>query len=242
MQHNDTGSYNIAIGDYALSASNTGSNNIAIGREAMYFQTNINTGNTAVGAQAMAGTSKASNYYNTAIGQQALHSAGNTSHNAGHNTAVGAEALYNNITGNYNTSIGSGACQYVTGSNKTCIGANSGPTSGSDWASDDKDETPMLVGCFDVLIDCRSKKRRSGLRSSARFRTIVMQSTVFLARRETDLVMIRSIFPALLSASIWFSSTRCFVEVPEIPLSAQISPQGQMSEAVIMNAERRFPL
>ena len=125
---NTTGGHNISIGDYALSASNTGSNNIAIGREAMYFQTNINTGNTAVGAQAMAGTSKASNYYNTAIGYQALHSAGNTSHNAGHNTAVGAEALYNNITGNYNTSIGSGACQYVTGSNKTCIGANSGPS------------------------------------------------------------------------------------------------------------------
>ena len=136
MQHNDTGSYNIAIGDYALRASDTGSNNIAIGREAMYFQTNINTGNTAVGAQAMAGTSKASNYYNTAIGYQALHSAGNTSHNAGHNTAVGAEALYNNITGNYNTSIGSGACQYVTGSNKTCIGYNAGPASGSDWAKD----------------------------------------------------------------------------------------------------------
>ncbi|AOR39071.1 hypothetical protein BHV42_07520 [Candidatus Melainabacteria bacterium MEL.A1] len=148
MQHNDTGSYNIAIGDYALSASNTGSNNIAIGREAMYFQTNINTGNTAVGAQAMAGTSKASNYYNTAIGYQALHSAGNTSHNAGHNTAVGAEALYNNITGNYNTSIGSGACQYVTGSNKTCIGAFSGPTSGSDWASDDKEH---------IFIGSRSK-------------------------------------------------------------------------------------
>ena len=49
---------------------------------------------------------------------------------------------------------------------------------------------------------------------------MVIQSTVFLARRETDLVMIRSIFPALLSASIWFSATRCFVEVPEIPLSA----------------------
>ena len=136
MQHNDTGSYNIAIGDYALSASNTGSNNIAIGREAMYFQTNINTGNTAVGTQAMAGTAKASNYYNTAIGYQALHSAGNSSYSAGHNTAVGAEALYNNITGNYNTSIGSGACRYVTGSNKTCIGYNSGPASGSDWAKD----------------------------------------------------------------------------------------------------------
>ena len=64
------------------------------------------------------------------------------------------------------------------------------------------------------------KKTPTGLRSSARLRTMVMQSTVFLARRETDLVIIKSIFPALLSASIWFSSTRCFVEVPEIPLSA----------------------
>ena len=147
-QHNDTGSYNIAIGDYALNASNTGSNNIAIGRNAMYLQTGINTGNTAVGTQAMAGTSKASNYYNTAIGYQALHSAGNNSYNAGHNTAVGAEALYNNITGNYNTSIGSGACQYVTGSNKTCIGYNAGPASNSDWAKDDKER---------IFIGSRSK-------------------------------------------------------------------------------------
>ena len=147
-QHNDTGSYNIAIGDYALNASNTGSNNIAIGRDAMYLQTGINTGNTAVGTQAMAGTAKASNYYNTAIGYQALHSAGNSSYNAGHNTAVGAEALYNNITGNYNTSIGSGACQYVTGSNKTCIGYNAGPASNSDWASDDKER---------IFIGSRSK-------------------------------------------------------------------------------------
>ena len=150
MQYNDTGSYNIAIGDYALSASNTGSNNIAIGREAMYFQTNINTGNTAVGAQAMAGTSKASNYYNTAIGYQALHSAGNTSHNAGHNTAVGAEALYNNITGDYNTSIGSGACRYVTGSNKTCIGAFSGPSSSA--AVGQGTEKTIFLGDADTTV------------------------------------------------------------------------------------------
>ena len=148
MQHNDTGSYNIAIGDHALNASDTGSNNIAIGREAMYFQTNINTGNTAVGTQAMAGTAKASNYYNTAIGYKALYKAGNNSDSAGHNTAVGAEALYNNITGNYNTSIGSGACQYVTGSNKTCIGAFSGPANNSDWAKDDKER---------IFIGSRSK-------------------------------------------------------------------------------------
>ena len=154
IQSNDTGSYNIAIGDYALNASNTGSNNIAIGRNAMFFQTGINTGNTAVGTQAMAGTSLASNYYNTAIGYQALHSAGNNSNSAGHNTAVGAEALYKNITGNYNTSIGVealydnitgnyntsigwGACRHVTGSNKTCIGYNAGPASGDTLAKND---------------------------------------------------------------------------------------------------------
>jgi len=38
-------------------------------------------------------------------------------------------------------------------------------------------------------------------------------------RREPDVI-----YPARkqvdLSASIWFSATRCFVEVPEIPLSA----------------------
>ena len=150
MQHNDTGSYNIAIGDYALSASDTGSNNIAIGREAMYFQTNVNTGNTAVGTQAMAGTSKASNYYNTAIGYRALHRAGNTSDNAGHNTAVGAEALYNNITGNYNTSIGSGACKYVTGSNKTCIGAFSGPSSNDTLAKNN--EKVVYLGDADTTV------------------------------------------------------------------------------------------
>lgn len=87
-------------------------------------------------------------------------------------------------------------------------------------AMDAKKESGMDVSSFNEKIHSLSKKTPTGLRSSVRFRTIVMQSTVFLARRETDLVMIRSIFPALLSVSIWFSATRCFVEVPEIPLSA----------------------
>ena len=185
MQHNDTGSYNIAIGDYALRASDTGSNNIAIGREAMYFQTNINTGNTAVGTQAMAGTASASNYYNTAIGYQALYKAGNNSDNAGHNTAVGAEALYSNITGDYNTSIGSGAgsssvsasyntaigvdaCQYVTGSNKTCIGYNAGPASGSDWAKDDKER--IFIGSRSNYNNAPAVLEVHNLNSRSRFR------------------------------------------------------------------------
>ena len=167
-QHNDTGSYNIAIGDYALNASNTGSNNIAIGRDAMYLQTGINTGNTAVGTQAMAGTAKASNYYNTAIGYQALHSAGNSSYNAGHNTAVGAEALYNNITGNYNTSIGSGACQYVTGSNKTCIGYNAGPAINSDWAKDNTER--IFIGSKSKYNNAPAVLEVHNLEAKSRFR------------------------------------------------------------------------
>ena len=164
---NTTGGHNISIGYAAMQHNDTGSNNIAIGREAMYFQTNINTGNTAVGTQAMAGTSKASNYYNTAIGYQALHSAGNTSHNAGHNTAVGAEALYNNITGDYNTSIGSGACRYVTGSNKTCIGAFSGPSSSNPVRLDSKER--IFIGSGDpATLEIHNGLSRNSIIGSTR--------------------------------------------------------------------------
>lgn len=42
------------------------------------------------------------------------------------NTAIGAYALSSSGAGNLNTAIGYNACAGVTGSNKTCIGANSG--------------------------------------------------------------------------------------------------------------------
>ena len=103
-----------------------------------------NTGNTAVGYQAMVGTNSASNYHNTAIGYRALNRAGNSAESAGQNTAVGSSALENNVTGfantaigsdalntgrqgDYNTALGNYACANVTGSHKTCIGASSGP-------------------------------------------------------------------------------------------------------------------
>ena len=83
------------------------SDSIAIGTEAL---NNINSSggmDTAIGWHAL--TNNTSGYYNT---------------------AVGSTALYYNKTGASNTAIGVGACQYVTGSNKTCIGANSGPSAG----------------------------------------------------------------------------------------------------------------
>lgn len=165
LYSNTRGDDNIAIGRNALYQSDTGDGNIAIGYQAMYYQNDINTGNTAVGYQAMVGTNSASNYHNTAIGYRALSRAGNSAENAGQNTAVGSSALENNVTGfantaigsdalntvrqgDYNTGLGNYACANVTGSHKTCIGASSGPASGSDWASDDKER---------IFIGSRSK-------------------------------------------------------------------------------------
>ena len=145
LYSNTRGDDNIAIGKNALYQSDTGGGNIAIGYQAMYYQNDINTGNTAVGYQAMVGTNSASNYHNTAIGYRALSRAGNSAENAGQNTAVGSGALENNVTGygntaigsdalntgrqgDYNTGLGYYACANVTGSNKTCIGASSGPS------------------------------------------------------------------------------------------------------------------
>ena len=165
LYSNTRGDDNIAIGRNALYQSDTGGGNIAIGYQAMYHQNDINTGNTAVGYQAMVGTNSASNYHNTAIGYRALSRAGNSAESAGQNTAVGSGALENNVTGygntaigsdalntgrqgDYNTGLGNYACANVTGSHKTCIGASSGPASGSDWASDDKER---------IFIGSRSK-------------------------------------------------------------------------------------
>ncbi len=130
LYSNTLGEDNIAIGKNALYQSDTGGGNIAIGYQAMYYQNDINYGNTAVGYQAMVGTNRASNYHNTAIGYRALNRAGNSAKNAGQNTAVGSSALENNVTGFGNTAIGTNACRFVNGSNKTCIGANSGPSAG----------------------------------------------------------------------------------------------------------------
>ena len=145
LYSNTRGDDNIAIGRNALYQSDTGGGNIAIGYQAMYHQNDINYGNTAVGYQAMVGTNSASNYHNTAIGYRALNRAGNSAESAGQNTAVGSGALENNVTGfgntaigsdalntvrqgDYNTGLGYSACANVTGSNKTCIGASSGPS------------------------------------------------------------------------------------------------------------------
>ena len=132
LQNVDEGTNNIGIGQNTLYNTTSGWHNIALGYEALKNNT-TGTYNIALGYGA--GSSSVSANYNTAIGRRAL--ANNTTGN--NNIAVGQDALYSNITGANNVAIGGYACQYVTGSNKTCIGAYSGPTDNSDWASDDKE-------------------------------------------------------------------------------------------------------
>ena len=100
---------------------------IAIGKDTYILRLN---GGIAIGAGARSGAtdSNMSGDYAIAIGKNAKAGSDNgvsVGYNAGSSTK-----------GYNNTAIGAGACQYVTGSYKTCIGANSGPSSGSTAASD----------------------------------------------------------------------------------------------------------
>ena len=112
---------------------------IAIGKDTYISRLN---GGIAIGAGARSGATDSNMYgdYAIAIGK-----------NAKAGSDYGVSVGYNagsSIKGYNNTAIGAGACQYVTGSNKTCIGYDSGPASGSDWASDDKER---------IFIGSRSK-------------------------------------------------------------------------------------
>lgn len=153
----DTNTYDVAIGYRAKALGGTGvaigynakapaaeyvplSGNIAIGYNAMKNSSDSYS-NIGIGTEALRDTSGSDN---TAVGYRAL------SNNSGgtDNTAIGTVALRDNTTGSHNTAIGEYACSNVTGSYKTCIGYNSGPASGSDWASDDKER---------IFIGSRSK-------------------------------------------------------------------------------------
>lgn len=97
--------YNTIIGNY--SGAGLGEANTIVGDQSATLD--IGTGNTAVGYGVLRGTSAGN--YNTAVGYQAM------SYNGSEPGSVGS----------YNTAIGANSCQYlVGGSNKTCIGYNTG--------------------------------------------------------------------------------------------------------------------
>ena len=123
-----TGEYSIALG---VTTESLGTRNIAIGNNAIAS----NTDTIAIGVQSQ--TSGASS---VAIGQYSKVNGGNYSAALGYSADASghsAVAIGNNAkaVNNYNIAIGANACQYVTGTNKTCIGANSGPNTynGDNW-------------------------------------------------------------------------------------------------------------
>ena len=120
--NSDTAVDNVAIGTEALRNVTTGSTNLAIGYRAAINTTN-GIGNISLGTTSM---------YNTTTGS--------------YNVAIGVGALHSNTTGSTNTAIGYGACYDVKGSNKTCIGSYSGPTSSSDWASESDNTEHVFIG------------------------------------------------------------------------------------------------
>jgi prepilin-type N-terminal cleavage/methylation domain-containing protein len=126
LQTNTTGAYNTALGYGTLYLNETGTWNIVLGGASMHNNT---TGrrNTVVGGISM---------YNNTTGD--------------FNTAVGYYSLYRNTTGEYNTALGYQACEDVTGSNKTCIGNNSGPASGSTEAS--STDNQMWLGTSETTV------------------------------------------------------------------------------------------
>ncbi len=116
-----SGEYSIAFG---ATTEALGTRNISIGNNA----STSNTDTIAIGVQ-----SQTSGSSSVAIGQNSVVTGGNYSAALGYfSDASGhsAVAIGNNAkaVNNYTTAIGANACRYVTGTNKTCIGANSGPS------------------------------------------------------------------------------------------------------------------
>ena len=158
-------SYAIAIGSNSDSdtVTSAGQNGIAIGRSAVTSADNsIAIGTESISGEGLAGgNSVALGFQAKTIGPNSValgpyaeagNSTGDTTATAlGYATdafgsssvALGALAKANN---DYNVAIGYNACSGVTGKYKVCIGANSGPSSGSSWASASDSTERIFIG------------------------------------------------------------------------------------------------
>ena len=108
---------------------------------------NSSTGTTALGVAALPSASTGN--YNTAVGNSVLPNlttgAGNTAVGAGAFAAV-SSSTYN---GSYGTGVGYRACEGITTSNTTCIGAFAGPRSTDTTANNlylGNDNTTVYIG------------------------------------------------------------------------------------------------
>lgn len=163
---------NVAIGPYSASALTTGSHNTALGSSTLQGIT-TQQDNTVVGYRAGQGINNGINAntpiyevagihlidisgnQNTAVGANSMLQ----KRSVARNTAVGYGALmggFGDISSlgpsSYNTAIGYNACAYVAGSNKTCIGANSGPANGSELAKSTNTADVLFLGKKDTTV------------------------------------------------------------------------------------------
>jgi hypothetical protein len=112
------GSFNGAVGAFALNGNTTGFSNNAVGDSALELNTS--------GAQ------------NTAVGDLALRNNDATGSGASFNTAVGGSAMFNNVTGIANTVVGAGAGpNLAAGINNTYVGQFVGDNNGTPIADED---------------------------------------------------------------------------------------------------------
>ena len=120
-----SGTYSTGVGYHALFNNSTGSWNTALG--AFALAANTSTENTAIGYAAL--QSNVGGNLNTAVGFAAL----NANTGGGQNTAVGYSALGSGSSGVQNTAMGYFALDNSTGNSNTAIGfrAGSGNTIGT---------------------------------------------------------------------------------------------------------------
>ena len=125
------GSDNIAIGSTSLYNNLEGESNLAIGSGSLYSNKD-NDGSTAIGYQAMyyadSRTTNERTTYNTAIGYEAMKGSTTAANNTGqYNTAVGYQSMLDLTSGGSNSVFGVSAGENIkSGGNNTLIGRNSG--------------------------------------------------------------------------------------------------------------------
>jgi hypothetical protein len=117
LMSNQSGIYNTSIGYISLSSNTIGSGNVAIGAGSLYSNVDGNI-NTAIGSSSL--YSNIDGNYNTAIGYNSLF--GNTG--GSNNFALGSFSLYSNTTGSSNIGIGNESLYSSTDANYNCAIGN----------------------------------------------------------------------------------------------------------------------
>lgn len=138
--NNTTGTYNTGLGHAVLQSITTDSYNTALGFASA--QQIKGTENTSVGALSL--LRRENGYRNTAVGFRALG-------NPNGADSSGNETNYT-VNSNNNTALGYYACANVAGSNKTCIGANSGPDRGGRFSESSNTDKVVFLGDSETTV------------------------------------------------------------------------------------------